>query len=146
MDFEESKLCPICSKKLHLVKPGDQETLIVSDLPIDETILVDENLYEYVESFSDPRGMMYFDEDGMMLYDDGIYQQSQYFDVLPNPVRSLFQDITHRSKIRASLRLTNGITPTKQEIDDAITSERLIEESIAWHKTSINSEKITKWV
>ena len=54
--------------------------------------------------------------------------------------------MTHRSKIRASLRLTNGITPTKQEIDDAITSERLIEESIAWHKTSINSEKITKWV
>ena len=146
LDFDESKTCPICSRKLHPVKPNDHESLIVADLPLDETILVDGNLYEYVESFSDPRGMMYFDEDGRTLYDDGIHQQSQYFDVLPNIVRSLFKNMIHHSTIKASLRLTNGITPTNQEIDDVIQSERLIAESIAWHKTSISSDKITKWI
>ena len=145
ISFDESDICPICTRKLHLIEPIDPGGPNILDLPLGEIISVDCKVYRYIESFSDPRGQMYFDEDGVLLYDDGVPIPGPYHESLPNSVRSLFGEMIHRGKIKASLRLEKGRMPTIQEIDDVILAEQKIAESLSWHKTSVTSEKITKW-
>ncbi len=144
VDFEESDICPICTRKLRLMEPIDPGGGFISDLPLDEIASVDCEIYQYVENFSDPRGQMYFDKSGMTCYDDGVPVPGPYHSSLPDAVKSIHYDIIHRGKIKASIRLETGRTPTNKEIDAVITTQQKIVESLEWHKTSLTSRKITE--
>lgn len=145
IDFEESDICPICTRKLHLMEPIDPGGGNFIDLPLDEIASVDCEIYRYVENFSDPRGQMYFNEDGVMSYDDGVPIPGPYHLSLPDSVKSIHDKMIHRCKIKASIRLETGKTPTNKEIDAVITTQQKISESLEWHKTSLTSQKIIQW-
>ena len=145
ISFDESQICPICSRKLRLIEPIDRGETNVVDLPLDEIVSVDCEIYRYVENFSDPRGQMYFDEDGVMCYDDGVPIPGPYHELLPDSVKLIHDKMIHRCKVKASIRLETGKTPTNKEIDEAILTQQSIFEPLEWHKTFPASEKITKW-
>ncbi len=145
ISFDESQICPICSRKLRLIEPIDRGETNVVDLPLDEIVSVDCEIYRYVENFSDPRGQMYFDEDGVMCYDDGVPISGPYHELLPDSVKLIHDKMIHRCKVKASIRLETGKTPTNKEIDEAISTQQSISEPLEWHKTFPASEKITKW-
>lgn len=102
LDTNLDELCPECSQKLQVAVPIDRDGAgsnlfqiaeLVKSLPLDITVPVDNLASMFIYRRDQPishKGIEYFDSEGMLQYDDGIYQKPDCLSKL-NP--GLYYDI-----------------------------------------------------
>lgn len=125
------ELCPECSLKMQTLAPPEsswseqQQQKIASllvDLPLDTTLPFDDVAdFDYLRNVGiSVLGMPYFDENGMLQNDTGVYQRPQRLDML-NPV--LYWKIIKNIDVQSAkyqFKVQHGRAPNPDELKEVI--------------------------
>jgi len=134
-DTSLDELCPECSLKMQtIVPPSDgwsdkqAETIagLLVDIPEGITIPIDDvSQFDYLRNVGvSLLGIPYFDFDGKLQYDTGVYQRPEHLDLL-NP--KLYWNIIKNIEMQETkyiFKLENGRAPTKDELQEKIKSKK----------------------
>jgi hypothetical protein len=99
---------------------------VVSEIPIDETVSFDDiSDFDYLKNTGISHlGMPYFDFDGNLQYDNGIYERPEQIDSLnPKLYWTIIKNV-NAQKAKYQFKLQNGRSPTKEELFEAIKSTK----------------------
>jgi len=130
-DTNLDELCPECSLKMQTLAPPkdgwtDQQAETIADLlkeiPIDITIPVDNiSEFDYLRNTGiSILGLPYFDFDGKLQYDTGIYGRPDNLELLnPKLYWIIIKNIDSQSA-RYQFKIQNGRSPTQEELHDVI--------------------------
>jgi len=128
-------LCPECTLKMKTVVPCDSGwsdeksqmwAAIIKDLPEGITMPFDDvDDFVYLEDMKMTYlGMPYFDLDGIVQYDSGIYQRPDNLDSLnPKLYWSIIKNINSQ-KAKFEFKLQNGRCPTKEELEESLKIQK----------------------
>ena len=128
-------LCPECTLKMETLTPNDSGwndeksqmwASIIKDLPEGITMpFEDVSDFDYLKNTKVSHlGMPYFDLDGVLQYDSGIYQRPDCLDSLnPKLYWSIIKNI-NAQKAKFTFKLQNGRCPTKEELEEALKVQK----------------------
>ena len=130
-DVSLDELCPECSIKMQTLAPpdagwSDQQSEVIAnllvDMPEDIVLPIDDvTQFDYLRNTGiSLLGIPYFDFDGKLQHDTGIYERPENLDLL-NP--KLYWNImknTDAQKARYMFKLQNGHSPTIEELHETI--------------------------
>jgi len=130
-DASLDELCPECSIKMQTLAPpndgwSDQQAEIIAsllvDIPEDVTMPIDDvTQFDYLRNTGiSLLGIPYFDFDGNLQHDTGIYERPENLDLL-NP--KLYWNIiknTDAQKARYMFKLEHGCSPSIEELHETI--------------------------
>jgi len=141
-DTNLDELCPECSLKMQTLAPpndgwSDQQAEVIADLlvdmPEDISLPIDDvTQFDYLRNTGiSLLGIPYFDFDGKLQHDTGIYERPENLDLL-NP--KLYWNIiknTDAQKARYMFKLQHGRSPTMEELHETIkfTKSHIINKS-----------------
>ncbi|AJM92193.1 hypothetical protein [Nitrosopumilus piranensis] len=131
-DASLDELCPECSIKMQtLAPPNDgwsekQAEIIASmlmDMPEDVTLPIDNvEQFDYLRNTGiSLLGIPYFDFDGILQHDTGIYERPENLDLLNPKLYWTVIKNTDAQKARYMFKLENGRAPTVEELHERIT-------------------------
>jgi len=124
-------LCPECTMKMETLTPPDsgwskeqEETIakILVDLPEDVIIPIDDvSQFDYLRNTRITHlGMPFFDLDGKLEYDSGIYQRPECLDSLnPKLYWGIIKNINSQ-KAKFTFKVQNGRSPNYEELQEAL--------------------------
>ena len=124
-------LCPECTVKMETLTPPDtgwsddySEMManLLKELPENVVIPIDDiSQFSYLRDTKISQlGMPFFNSDGILEYDTGIYQRPDNFDSLnPKLYWSIIKNI-NTQKVKYIFKLQNGRSPNKEEIEECL--------------------------
>jgi hypothetical protein len=135
-DASLDELCPECSIKMQTLAPpnegwSDKQAEIIAsllvDMPEDIALPIDDvTQFDYLRNTGiSLLGIPYFDFDGNLQYDTGIYERPENLDLL-NP--KLYWNIiktTDSQKARYAFKLQHGRVPTIEELHETVKFTKL---------------------
>lgn len=137
-------LCPECTMKMETLTPFDSGwsdnqaqmmANLLKDLPEDVVVPIDDvSQFDYLRNTRITHlGMPYFDLDGKLQYDSGIYARPECLDFLnPKLYWAIIKNINSQ-KAKFSFKLQNGRSPTYEELQESLKvlkSEKIQSEKI----------------
>ncbi len=140
LDTNLDELCPECSQKLQVAVPIDREDSdsnlfkiaeLVKSLPLDMTLPIDNLASMFIYRRDQPisyKGIEYFDFDGMLQYDDGIYQKPSCLSKL-NP--GLYYNIETEVSIQEFKHSVKTSRGKGLSIDERMTMNNDVKDFIA---------------
>jgi len=124
-------LCPECTVKMETLTPPDagwsddySEMManLLKELPENAVIPIDDiSPFSYLRDTKISQlGMPFFNSDGILEHDTGIYQRPDNFDSLnPKLYWSIIKNI-NTQKAKYIFKLQNGRSPNKEEIEECL--------------------------
>ena len=134
-DHNLDDLCPECTSKMLTITPpdsgwSDKQSQMMSDLlkelPEGVTIPIDDvSQFDYLRNTRITHlGMPYFDLDGALQYDSGIYGRPDCLDSLnPKLYWAIIKNINSQ-KAKFSFKLQNGRCPTFEELQESLKVQK----------------------
>ena len=130
-DTNLDELCPECSIKMETLAPpnggwSDRQAEVVAsllvDIPEDESLPIDDvTKFDYLRNTGiSLLGIPYFDFDGKLKHDTGIYERPENLDLLNPKLYWTIIKNTDAQKARYMFRLENGRSPTVEELHERI--------------------------
>lgn len=151
-DTDLDELCPECSLKMQTLAPprspyihedncwSDQQAEVIADLlmdiPQDVTVPIDDiTQFNYLKNVGiSLLGFPYFDFNGKLKHDTGIYERPENLDLLnPKLYWTIIKNIDMQ-KVRYVFRVEHGRSPTIEELDEKV---RLVKSNIIDKSDSI---------
>ena len=135
LDASLDCLCPECTMKMETLTPSDtgwsreqQETMakILVDIPEDVILPIDDvTEFDYLRNTRITHlGMPFFDFDGKLQYDSGIYHRPECLDSLnPKLYWSVIKNINSQ-KAKFTFKLKNGRSPTSEELQEVLITQK----------------------
>jgi len=130
-DASLDELCPECSIKMQTLAPpndgwSDQQAEIIAsllvDIPEDVTMPIDDvTQFDYLRNTGiSLLGIPYFDFDGKLQHDTGIYERPENLDLLNPKLYWTIIKNTDAQKARYMFKLEHGRSPTIEELHETI--------------------------
>ena len=130
-DVSLDELCPGCSIKMETLVPSFREmskvhhstiASLLVDIPEDTTMPIDDvSLFDYLmDRGVSLLGMPYFDFDGMLQYDDGVYEKPECLNDLPANQYCIVVKCIEIQKTLYQYKIDHDKSMDKEERDDMV--------------------------
>ena len=144
LDSSIENICPICNQKLSIIVPKDRSKPdMITDLPIDIGVQVDQGLYEMVEGY-DIAGKILWDKEGNESHATKIGIIPDNFNIYPGEYQRKVNYDIHYSVVAYTMLLELQKVPTKEDVlmrMDSLNNTK----SVYGYKTTKNLVSMTEF-
>ena len=131
LDCDIDCICPECSLKMQTLAPAYREKSeihhtkiaeILVDMPDDQTFHIDGfDLFDYLKNVGvSPLGMPYFDLEGKLQYDDGMYEKPDCLNDLPVGLYCTISKSVEVQKAKYQFKIEHGKSMTKEQQEEML--------------------------